>query len=181
MTETTINKSILNKNNFRLLIDKVPTVEYYVKSVNIPSITFAEATMQAGVGIDAYFPGDKIEFGTLDVSFLVDEDLQNFKERYDWMDAIVPFRDPSKYKAYTSSSSTNPYEQSSNTGNDLLTTSMVTLVVNTNKNIPNKYIRFHDAFPISLGGLSFESGAESETISVDASFRFAYYEIESTS
>ena len=80
MTETTINKSILNKNNFRLLIDKVPTVEYYIKEVNIPSITFAEATMQAGVGIDAYFPGDKIEFGTLEVKFLVDEDLQNFKE-----------------------------------------------------------------------------------------------------
>lgn len=58
---------------------------------------------------------------------------------------------------------------------------MVTLVVNTNKNIPNKYIRFYDAFPISLGGISFESGGDMEAVGVDVSFRFAYYEIESTS
>ena len=33
---TTINKSILQKNNFRLLIDKVPTVEYFVRTANVP-------------------------------------------------------------------------------------------------------------------------------------------------
>ena len=178
---TEINKTILNKNNFRLLIDKVPTVEYYIKEVNIPSITFAEATMQAGVGIDAYFPGDKIEFGTLEVKFLVDEDLQNFKEIYDWMDGIVPFRDPAEYKEFVTSVSVDPSNRSANTGDDRVSTSMVTLVVNTNKNIPNKYIRFYDAFPISLGGISFESGGDMEAVGVDVSFRFAYYEIESTS
>ena len=38
-----INKSILNRNNFRLLIDKVPTVEYYVRTCNIPGVQFSEA------------------------------------------------------------------------------------------------------------------------------------------
>ena len=41
-TETAINKSILSKNNFRLLIDKVPAVEYYVRSVNIFNMQFSE-------------------------------------------------------------------------------------------------------------------------------------------
>ena len=27
----------------------------------------------------------------------------------------------------------------------------ITLMINTNKNIPNKFFRFHDAFPINLG------------------------------
>ena len=87
---TTINKSILNKNNFRLLIDKIPTVEYYVKTVNIPGLQFSEVAQPAGIGLDAFFPGDKVAFDTLDVTFLVDEDLENFKEVYDWMDSIVP-------------------------------------------------------------------------------------------
>ena len=90
---TEINKSILNKNNFRLLIDKVPTVEYYVQSCNIPGMSFTETTSATGIGLDAFFPGDKVSFETLDISFIVDEDLENFKEIYDWMDAIVPVSD----------------------------------------------------------------------------------------
>ena len=98
---TTINKSILNKNNFRLLIDKIPTVEYYVKTVNIPGLSFSETIQPAGIGLDAFFPGDKVAFDTLDVTFLVDEDLENFKEVYDWMDSIVPVHNPEDYKNFT--------------------------------------------------------------------------------
>ena len=80
---TSINKSLLSKNNFRLLIDKVPNVEFFVKSVNIPGLTFTETVLAAGIGLDAFFPGDKIQFETLSVSFLVDEDLQNLFQSYD--------------------------------------------------------------------------------------------------
>ena len=45
-----INKSILNKNNFRLLIDKIPTTEYYIKKCNIPGVQFTEIAQGAGVG-----------------------------------------------------------------------------------------------------------------------------------
>ena len=65
--KTDINRSILNRNNFRLLIDKVPTVEYYVRTVNIPGIQFGEVVQGAGVGLDAFFPGDKASFDTLEV------------------------------------------------------------------------------------------------------------------
>ena len=92
--KTDINKSILNKNNFRLLIDKVPTVEYYVRTVNIPGVQFGETVQSAGVGLDAFFPGDKASFDTLEVGFLVDEDLENFTEIYNLIDSIVPLSDP---------------------------------------------------------------------------------------
>jgi len=180
MPETSINKSILNKNNFRLLIGKTPTVEYFVRSVNIPGLTFGETVQAAGVGLDAFFPGDKVSFDTLDVSFLVDEDLENFKEIYDWMDAIVPIADPSAYGAYVNS--VKPDSGTFSTvENYLLQYSDITLVLNTNKNIPNKFFRFHDCFPISLGGIELESGADTEAVIANVSFRFTYYEIESTS
>ena len=54
-----INKSILNKNNFKLIIQKTPTVEYYVQTVAIPGLTFEETVQPVGVGVDAFFPGDK--------------------------------------------------------------------------------------------------------------------------
>jgi len=65
-----INKSILNKNNVRLLIDKVPTVEYYVRSCNIPGVQFSEAVQPTGQGIDAFFPGDKASFDKLKAAIL---------------------------------------------------------------------------------------------------------------
>ena len=158
-----INKSILNRGNFRLLIDKIPNVEYYVKSVNLPGMTFTEAVQPAGIGVDVYFPGDKVEFEQLEVTFLVDEDLENFKEIYDWMGTIIPFRNPDKYTGYT-----DPLGQFTD----------ITLVITTNKNIPVKYIKFRDCIPTSLQGVGFESGGETDTITCNARFRFAYYEFE---
>jgi len=177
---TNINKSILNKNNFRLLIDKTPNVEYYVRTVTLPGLQFGETTQPTGSGLDAYFPGDKASFDTLDISFLVDEDLENFKEIYDWMDSIVPVGDASSFGRYTDTKTTktNIYASSEN---DLNQFSDITLVTNTNKNLPNKYFRFHDAFPINLGGIELESGADAEPVIATASFRFTYYEIKTTS
>lgn len=177
---TDINKSILNKNNFRLLIDKVPTVEYYVQSVNIPGLSFTETISAAGVGLDAFFPGDKVSFESLSVSFLVDEDLANFKEMYDWMNAIVPVSDPSAYESYVGTTKTTT-GLLSDVENDLNQYSDITIVVNTNKNIPNKFFRFHDAFPISLSGIELQSGAETDAVVATVEFRFTYYDIESTS
>lgn len=180
MTETTINKSILNANNFRLLIDKVPTVEYFCQSVTIPSMTFAETVMPSRVGVDAYFPGDKIEFGTMNVTFLVDEDMQNYKEMYDWMDAILPIKDGSDYATITDSQRISTGELSS-INNALAEYSQITLVVNTNKNIPNRFFKFYDCFPTSLGEITFQAGADGQPITCDISFRFTYFDIETTS
>ena len=177
---TSINKSLLSKNNFRLLIDKVPNTEFYVKSVNIPGLQFTETVLAAGIGLDAFFPGDKITFEALSVSFLVDEDLQNFKEIFDWMDSIVPVSDPSSYAAYVESVKTATGSMSA-IDNDMNQYSDITLVTNTNKNIPNRYFRFHDAFPISLSGIEMESGADGEPVLATVEFRFTYYEIKSTS
>jgi len=161
-----INKSLLNKNNFRLLIDKIPNTEYYVKKCNIPGVSFSELAHGAGVGLDAYFPGDKVTFENLSVDFLVDEDLANFKEVYDWMNAIVPIKDPKDYGDYVKVDDE---------------VSDITLITTTNKNIPNRYFRFHDCFPIGLSGLEFESGADGESVVATIEFKFTYYDIESTS
>ncbi len=177
---TEINKSILNKNNFRLLIEKVPTVEYYVQTVSIPGLSFNETVQPIGVGVDAYFHGDKVEFETLNVTFLVDEDLKNFQEMYNWITQIVPVADPTDYERLTGGKKST-LGVSAMDGDELKTSSQITLVTNTNKNIPNRYFRFYDAFPISLGALEMQSGAETAPVTCDVQFRFNFYEIETKS
>jgi len=177
---TDINKSILNSNNFRLLIDRVPTVEYYVQSVSIPSLSFVEVNIPTRIGVDAYFPGDKVEFGQLSVSFIVDEDIENYKEIYDWMDSIVPISDTVDFANYTETSQ-NSLQQLSDINNDLKQYAQITLVTNTNKNLPNRYFKFYDAFPISLSGIELKSGSDSEPAVCTVEFRFTHFDIESTS
>ena len=175
-----INKSILNKNNFKLIIQKTPTVEYYAQTVTIPGLTFSETIQATGIGVDAYFPGDKISFDTLNVSFLVDEDLENYQEMYNWMTQIVPISDSKDYQTLTGSTmNTLGVSSSEQKGENLV--SQITLVTNNNKNIPNRYFRFYDAFPISLGSVEMQSGSETEPVTCEVSFRFTFYEIKSTS
>ena len=175
-----INKSILNKNNFKLLIQKVPTVEYFVQTVTIPGVTFEETVLPVGVGVDVYFHCDKVSFDTLNVSFLVDEDLKNYQEMYDWMTQIVPIANPSDYQSLAGSTMST-LGVSSHDGEDTNLTSQITLVTNTNKNIPNKYFRFYDCFPISLGSLELQSGSETAPVTCDVQFRFNFYDIKTTS
>ena len=175
-----INKSILNKNNFKLIIQKTPTVEYYVQTVNIPGLSFNEVVQPVGAGVDAYFPGDKVEFETLNVTFLVDEDLENYQEMYNWMTQIVPIADSSDYQRLTGSTmNTLGVSSSDQKGENLV--SQITLVTNTNKNIPNRFFRFYDAFPISLGSLEMQSGSETAPVTCDIQFRFNFYEIKNKS
>lgn len=177
---TDINKSILNKNNFKLIIQKVPTVEYYVQTVTIPGLTFEETVQPVGVGVDAFFPGDKVSFDTLSVSFLVDEDLENYQEMYNWMTQIVPVADSKDYQLLTGTTmNTLGVSGLDEKGENLV--SQITLVTNTNKNIPNRYFRFYDAFPISLGSLEMQSGAETAPVTCEVQFRFNFYEIKTTS
>lgn len=174
----TINTSVLNRNNFRFLIDRIPNVEYFCRTVQLPGLSFTETIQAAGVGLDAYFPGDKLEFETLQVQFLVDEDMANFTELYNWMTSIVPL-DPKNYNPAKSAETDtlNRY-----TSNEFLNEiSDASLVVNTNKNVANKFIRFHDIFPRSLSGVEFQSGADGEAVVCDVTFRIGRYTIETKS
>src|SRR5210317_1275311 len=178
---TPTNKSFLHPTAFRLLIPRLPNVEFFCTSVTVPDISFSEAIFATNIGVNAYYPGDKITFMDLSVTYLIDEDMANYKEVYDWMRAITPANDPETFKALTgtTSSSTNAY---TGTGSDLEQYEDITLVINTNKNNPNKFMRFYDAFPIALGGFQMSSeSTDVATLTSNISFRFTYFNISDNS
>ena len=96
------------------------------------------------------------------------------------MQAIVPVSNSADFKSFVASTTVSSGELAK-INNDLNQYSQITLITNTNKNIPNKYFRFYDCFPISLGGLELQSGADAETVTCTVEFRFTYYDIKTTS
>ena len=82
------NLDFANNSQFRFQLLKIPTVEYFVTEVNIPDITFG-----SGVPISTPFKsinmmGDTLEFESLEITFLCNEDLSNYREIHDWMIGI---------------------------------------------------------------------------------------------
>ena len=72
---------------FRFKMNKIPKVEFFVQTANIPGINLGTATVPSPL-YDYPVPGDKIQYQTLDLSFLVDENLNNYKELHDWISGL---------------------------------------------------------------------------------------------
>ena len=72
---------------FRFKITKLPLVEFTIQTANIPGISLDEVQQPTRLKSIA-LPGSTLSFASLDLSFLVDENLNNYKEVHDWLIGI---------------------------------------------------------------------------------------------
>ena len=90
MTTTNVNTrepSVLDYASpvqFRFKCSKLPTVEFFCQTANIPGIGLGVADVDTPLK-SIPFPGDKVTYQDLAISFLVDENLNNYKEIHDWI------------------------------------------------------------------------------------------------
>jgi hypothetical protein len=172
---------------FRFKMTKLPTVEFFVQSANIPGITLGETTLPTPLK-DISMPGDKLTYQSLDVSFLVDENLNNYKEIHDWMTGIGF---PQDHKQFADVLATGSDRFSRSTASTAAVGSGkpaplseggiysdATLIVLNNKNIAKTEIRFQNVYPTSLGSLSYDiKASDVDYLQVSASFNYMYYDI----
>ena len=172
---------------FRFKMTKLPNVEFFVQSANIPAITLGEVAMPTPLK-EISIPGDKVTYASLDVSFLVDENLNNYKELHDW---ITGLGFPQDHKQFGNLLATSSDRFSGSTASTAATGtstarplseggiySDATLTVLNSKNIAKTEIRFQNVYPTSLGGLSYDIKASDVSyLQVNASFNYMYYDI----
>jgi len=172
---------------FRFKMTKLPNVEFFIQSANIPGITLGETNMPTPLK-DIPIPGDKVTYSSLDVSFLVDENLNNYKEIHDWMTGIGFPQDHKQFSTLLGTSADRfPGTTSSTaaTGTSIKKPldeggiySDATLTVLNSKNIAKTEIRFQNVYPTSLGGLSYDiKASDVDYLQVNASFNYMYYDI----
>ena len=172
---------------FRFKMTKLPTVEFFVQSANIPAITLGETSMATPLK-DIPIPGDKVTYSSLDVSFLVDENLNNYKEIHDW---ITGLGFPQDHKQFSTLLGTSADRFPGTTSSTAATGTSIkkpldeggiysdaTLTVLNSKNIAKTEIRFQNVYPTSLGGLSYDiKASDVDYLQVNASFNYMYYDI----
>ena len=176
------NLSYLAPTQFELLIKKLPNTKYFSTGVNVPSVSVAEVQQPTNLGRNVLIPGDKINFGEITVTFIVDENMENWTELYQWMSQITSSTDPEKYRSLVGAArrADLPYDGS---GDPDAVYSDMTIVVTTAANNPNRYIRIQDAFPTSLGEITMDTTVAGglSYVTCTASFQFTTFEIAATS
>ncbi len=172
---------------FRFTITKLPQVQFFIQTANIPGINLGTATAPTPL-YDYPVPGDTLTYQSLDISFLVDENLNNYKELHDWLSGLgfpknhTQFADlqagsadrfpgTTASTAATGTSIKQPLDEGG-------TYSDATLTVLNSKNIAKTEIRFHNIYPTSLGSLSYDvKASDVDYIQVAASFNYLNYDI----
>jgi len=172
---------------FRFKMTKLPLVEFTVQTANIPGIALGSTSFDTPLK-DIAGVGDKVTYQTLDVSFLVDENLNNYKEIHDWITGLGFPQDHKQFKTLQGTGADRFPGTTSNTaarGTSIPQPldeggiySDATLTVLNSKNIAKTEIRFQNVFPISLGSLSYDiKASDVDYLQVNASFNYMYYDI----
>ena len=172
---------------FRFKCTKLQEVEFTCQTANIHGISLGGATQSTPL-LDVPVPGDKLTFGSLDITFLVDENLNNYKEIHDW---LLGLGFPQNYTQFqdlqtegqdrfpgTTRSTANIGRQPRAPLPEGGIYSDATLTVLNSKNIAKTEIRFQNVYPTSLGGLSYDIKlADVDYLQAPVSFAYMYYEI----
>ena len=171
---------------FKFSINKLPKVEFFTTQANIPGINLGESifpTPFKAIPVQ----GDDLTFDNLEISFIVDEKLENYRELHQWLVGIGFPKGRTQFSSFKNANTDAFPTQAGNTGS---ATSPgrpssvqamfgdATLTIMSAKNNPVIEVRFQDVYPVSLGALSYDqAAADVQYLSVTADFDYKIYDI----
>jgi len=175
LTRNPVYTDLLQSTKFRVTFNRLPGVTFFCNSVNLPGISLTEIPMPTPF-VELYLPGEKAIYDTLNITFLVDEDLRSWTELHDWIRGATF---PTEFEEYVNLARLNPSANIRTIQQRPPVYSDATLTIYTNKNNANFRVKFVDLFPTNVGSLSFSAGDSAENIiTADATFRFSYFNYE---
>ena len=152
------------------MIKKLPNTNYFVQSVNVPSVQATDVVVPTPF-TNIPTIGDRLNYSEFQLSFKVDEDMTNYIELYDW---LLQLHFPEDF-----AQSKNIYQKQNNV--DFLQDgpySDATLTVLNSAMNPNREVIFEDCYPIALSDLQFSTTAASvDYIECQATFRYRMFRI----
>lgn len=159
--------SLLQPTKFKMTFMRVPDVVYFLQKFQLPGGTLPPVTQ--------YMPfknrpaaGNKLDYETLKVTFIVEEDMYSWAQIHNWIKSLgteTGFSDYQQLKKMP--------------GGEIgfSAYSDATLTVLSTQNNPKIQFKFYDTFPITLGTIEFDSSKSAEEVyHVDVEFGFHYYE-----
>jgi len=162
---TDITPNQLNKTSYQFNCDRIKNVVYQCQTCNIPGLTVGIVEQQ-NMFTTIKRPENKVEFEDLSIEFLIDSELNNWIEIYNWLFNIGT---PENFDQSGFNEDPDEYTDESD----------ATLFILNNKKVPNLKLTFKGIFPTSLSAIEFETTTTTlEPIKATVTFAFDTYSIE---
>lgn len=158
----------LQPSRFKLSIDRLPDVSFFVQSAEIPGVQLNSLESPNPLS-NIQIPDSKLQFSPLNLTFIVDNKLNNWLEVFYWMQGLGF---PEDWEQYRTESRNQRFadERMSDLARNC---SNATLLLMGLDGSPTQTITFVDCFPTSLGGIPLDSTSTDVQYST-ASLTLAY-------
>jgi len=160
-----INAQTTLKRNFLFSFSHIENVSYAVTLINIPAVTLGE-TIAPTPEMDISYPGSKIQFDPIQLTFLVDEDFANYIEIFDWMTQLRKWN--------TLNGLPTPQAPSVKETDGMYDAHLTIL---SNNLVPLKTVVFKSCWPSFLGQVDFLLQESGEAQTCDLTLQFTEFEI----
>lgn len=149
-------------------VKKLPGVNFSLQTANIPSIVLP-ATFQHNPLVKIPKMGDHIEYEPLQVSFKVDEELDNYIQVHNWIRRLGFPESTNEYAVIKGQSRMSGLGEFSDAS---------LMIRNSNRNV-NFAINYIDMIPTSLSSLIFDTTNEDiPYITAVATFVYSHFDVE---
>ena len=164
LTKIPENSSLLQTTKYSFVIPELPFAKYFIQKVRLPGVSTTAVEVPTPFSKTKRH-GDTLVWNEFTMTVLIDEDLRVWEETFDWLKSLTK---PTRFEEY---------HHRKVSLKELYYDGILT--INTNSNIPNLRFKFHDCHPVALGDIDFDTTTSAEeTITVDITFAYDYYEIE---
>lgn len=163
------NRNFLSPVGFRFTLSKYKKVSFFCNTAKIPSITLG-TELQATYLKNIDVPGDIIAYNDLTLTFLVDENMENYLEIHNWITGLGFPETTKQYKDLITSDESQDINEGFSDG--------TLYILNSNYNTVRSVI-FQDLYPVSLSSLDFNaSETDIEYFTAQATFKYTVYTIQ---
>ena len=166
------NRNFLSPVGFKFTLAKEPKVNFFCNSARIPEITLS-VLQQPTYLKDLDIPGGKLQYGDLNLRFLVDEDLVNYMAIHNWLTGLGFPETTQDYRDLLTNEDdlTQPLDPKRAFSDGSL------YILDSNYNT-NAIVKFKDLFPIALSSLEFDSTqTDIQYFTAEVSFKYTVYNI----
>lgn len=148
--------------NFEFTIQRLPNVEFFVQSANVPGLNIPEA-IQTTPFANIPRPGNKLQFDDFSVTVRLDEYMKSYKEIFNWMSGMTNPNNFGQYKALIESDGVF---------------SDASLIGLSSKGNPIIQFKFTNMFPTRLSSVNLRTTTDTtEFATYDINFKYSTYEI----
>lgn len=149
-----LSQDLLSPNKFKMALARYPDTNFFLQAAIIPDVTLGITPIPTNTFTDFSTTGDKVEFGDLTVSMVLDEDLAGYIQIFNWL----------------------IYAAQEELEGDVF--SDISIVALNNNSNSNKTFKFYNAIPYTISNIPFDTRvSEDAPLTADVIFKFSHFEV----